>query len=155
VTGGSVIEVHVYGPKTVLDQPDNTLMITAVADVVRAFPSLKDAFVHGVVRRNSGVHTRWRVPSVDTLHVQSPWPRLWACGDWVGHPSPALWMERATVTGIAAANSVLEANAMQTFEILTPPKPEMFVRGLQATIYGGRRMLGPLWGLRRRSKQKE
>jgi carotenoid phi-ring synthase / carotenoid chi-ring synthase len=152
-TGGSVIEVHVYGPKSILDQPDNALMITVIADVQRAFPSLKGTFVHGVVRRNSGVHTRWRVPSVDTLHVKSPWERLWACGDWIGYDTPALWMERATITGMAAANGVLEHNGLKPFEILQPPKPERFVRGLQATIYGGRRVFGPLWGWRGRKKQ--
>ena len=151
-TGGSVIEVHIYGPKSILDQPDNSLMITAVTDVQRAFPSLKGSFVHGVVRRNSGVHTRWRVPSEDTLHVKSPWEHLWACGDWVGYATPALWMERATITGMAAANGVLEQNGLKPFEILPPPQPEMFVRGLQATIRGGRRVFGPLWGWRSRKK---
>ena len=83
--------------------------------------------------------------------MKSPWDGLWACGDWVGYATPALWMERATITGMAAANGVLEQNGLKTFEILQPPRPEMFVRGLQATIRGGRRVLGPLWNLRRKN----
>jgi isorenieratene synthase len=103
-TGGSVIEVHLYANKDVLEQPDNILLIKVLDDVQRAFPTLRGHFVYSAIRRNSLNHTQFRVPTRDSLHVQTPWPNVYACGDWIGYPTPSFWMERACTTGIAAAN---------------------------------------------------
>jgi carotenoid phi-ring synthase / carotenoid chi-ring synthase len=158
-TGGSVIEVHLYGTDALLDQPDANLMILAATEIQRAFPELRGSFVHGVTRRNSKVHTRWRVPTQDSLHVTTPWHNMWACGDWIGYETPSLWMERAVTTGMAAANAVLQANQHEPFAILQPPRPELMVRVLGAVIRAGRFILGKpiglLAGLRRRKPASE
>lgn len=125
--GGSAIEVHIYGSEKQLDQPDNNLLITAVNEVQQAFPELKGSFVYGVVRRNSRTHTQFRVPTAESLHVETPWQGVYACGDWIGYPTPSMWMERATTTGIAAANHVLKAHGGTTIEILQPKRPEILV----------------------------
>ena len=110
--GGSAVEVHLYGSEKLLDQPDQNLLILAINEIQHAFPELRGSFVHGAVRRNSRIHTELRVPTKDSLWLETPWPGLLACGDWIGYDTPSLWMERSTVTGMAAANVVLKAQGL-------------------------------------------
>jgi carotenoid phi-ring synthase / carotenoid chi-ring synthase len=146
-TGGSAIEVHLYAKDDVQEQPEKVLIVTVVNEVLRAFPELKGHFIYGALRRNSRNHTEFRVPTADSLHIETPWPNLYACGDWIGYPSPAFWMERATVTGIAAANQVLKAQGCEPFEPIAPRKAEGLARGLGWLSRGirltiGRAMIG-------------
>jgi isorenieratene synthase len=154
--GGSAIEVHIYGTEKQLDQPEKNLLITAISEVQTAFPELKGHFVHGAVRRNSRTHTQFRVPTQDSLFVETPWRGVYACGDWVGHPTPAMWMERATITGIAAANTVLDAHHFDRFEITKPRRPELLALLIGGVVRLFRVVLHPLYlGLRwlRRSRK--
>jgi carotenoid phi-ring synthase / carotenoid chi-ring synthase len=154
VTGGSAIEIHLYANDSVLEEPDNVLLIRCVDDVQRAFPELRGHFIRGAVRLNSRVQTNFRVPTQDSLHVETPWENIFACGDWIGYPTPTFWMERSCTTAIAAANHVLETNGCEPFPILEPGKPEGLARGMmvvvrlfRATI--GRVLLGAARGIRR------
>ncbi len=156
-TGGSCIELHLYAGDAVLEQPENVLLIRCVDEVQRAFPELRGKYIYGTVRRNSRVHTAFRPPTADSLHTQTPWSNVLACGDWIGCDTPALWMERAVTTGIAAANEVLVAHSLESYPILQPPKPEPLARGMgfavrvfRRTI--GRVLLGAARGMRRGSK---
>ncbi|MBZ0279915.1 MAG: FAD-dependent oxidoreductase [Anaerolineae bacterium] len=143
-TGGSVIELHLYAPDSVLEQPDNVLLIRCVDEVQKAFPAVRGSFVKGVIRRNSRVHTAFRVPTHDSLHLQTPWENILACGDWIGYDSPSFWMERAVTTGIAAANTVLTAHGLETYPILQPPEPEGLARGMAFVVRIFRRTIGRL-----------
>lgn len=143
--GGSAIEVHIYGTEKQLDQPEKNLLITAVNEVQSAFPELKGHFVYGVVRRNSRTHTQFRVPTRETLSVETPWAGIYACGDWIGHLTPAMWMERATTTGITAANAVLRAHHHQPFEVAKPRRPELFAWGIGGVVKVFRVLLHPLY----------
>jgi isorenieratene synthase len=142
-TDGSAIEVHFYAPDDVQDQTDELLLILAANEVQKAFPRLRGHFVHGGIRRNGRTMTRFEVPTTESLHVETPWPGVFACGDWIGHESTAMWMERSTVTGIAAANAVLHANGLPPYPIIPSRKPEPLARGLGALVYGGRKVFGP------------
>lgn len=142
-TGGSVIELHYYDDD-LLNQPDRILIVQSVTEVQRAFPEVKGNFVHATVRRNSKVHTEFRVPTEDSLHVKTAWDNVYACGDWIGHDTPSFWMERASTTGIAAANEVLSAMGQKPYEILYPPKPRLLARILGVMVGGGRKVLAPL-----------
>jgi isorenieratene synthase len=144
ITGGSAIEVHLYANDSVLEQPDNVLLIRVVDEVQRAFPELRGYFVHGEIRRNSRVHPRFRVPTKDSLHVETPWPGILACGDWIGYPSPTFWMERSCVTGIDAANKVLKANGFEPFRIIPPREPEGMARVMGWLVRSFRRTVGRL-----------
>lgn len=143
-TGGSAIEVHFYATDAVLDRSDELLLITAVKEVQRAFPSLRGHYLHGAIRRNGRTQTKFLVPTAQSLHVQTPWPGIFACGDWIGHPSPAFWMERSTVTGIEAANSVLREVGAEPWAIIPPRPPELPVRAISAGMRALRRVFGPL-----------
>ncbi len=152
-TGGSAIEVHVYGNATMLDQPDANLLIECVTEVQRAFPELKGHFVHGVIRRNSKNHTQFEIPTGKSLHVQTPWHGLYACGDWIGFDTPSLWMERATTTSIAAANQVLAQHNLPPYPILQPKRPELLAIILGGLVRLIRALFSPLvWVARRRRK---
>ncbi|MBC8170598.1 MAG: FAD-dependent oxidoreductase, partial [Anaerolineae bacterium] len=155
--GGSAVEVHIYGSEALLDQPDQNLLILAINDLQTAFPELKGHFVHGVVRRNSRTHTQFRVPTAASLHVVTPWQGIYACGDWIGADTPAFWMERATTTGLMAANEVLKTLNLPINPILKPKPPELLVRLLTVLVRGIRLLLRPviagLRGLRRQNRQ--
>lgn len=142
-TGGSVIELHYYEDK-LLNQPDRNLIIQSVTEVQRAFPEIRGNFVHASVRRNSKVHSQFRVPTKDSLHVETDWDNIYACGDWIGHDTPSLWMERATTTGIAAANEVLKNLNQASYEVLYPQKPALLAQFLEIIIRSGRWLLAPI-----------
>ncbi len=142
-TEGSVIELHYY-EDDLLDQPDRNLIVLSVTEVQRALPEIRGNFVHATVRRNSKVHSNFRVPTEDTLHVTSPWDKVFACGDWVGHDTPSFWMERSTTTGIAAANEVLNNMNQESYEILYPQRPGIFAIFLGYIVKIGRWLLAPL-----------
>jgi len=155
-TGGSAIELHLYAGDDILEQPDNVLLVRCVDEVQRAFPELRGTYIHGTVRRNSRLHTAFRPPTSDTLHMKTPWPNVLACGDWTGYDTPSLWMERSCTTAIAAANVVLEANHLEPYPVLQPLPPESLARGMgflvrifRKTI--GRVVLGIARGLRRKA----
>jgi isorenieratene synthase len=132
--GGSTIEVHLYGEESLMNQDDRHLLILAVDEVQRAFPELRGHFVHGAIRRNSKNHTQFRIPTKESLWVDTAWQNVFMAGDWIGYDTPSLWMERATVTGIASANRVLEAYHLPATAILSPPPPELLARLLGVIV---------------------
>ncbi len=153
-TGGSAVEVHMYGSENLMDQEDRHLLILAVNDVQYAFPELKGTFVHGVVRRNSRTQTDFRIPQDDTLGVHTPWQNVYACGDWVAHPTPAFWMERATTTGIEASNAILHQNNKETYPVHMPNLPEHSARLYGLFAQAMRYLATPIAILLKKIKQK-
>jgi isorenieratene synthase len=127
--GGSACEVQIYGPPAVLAQPEADLLAQVIADVERAWPELRGSLLHAVAWVNPPAHTLFGVGPADAhLATVTPWPGLYACGDWVRHPSPSLYMERATTTGLAAANALLESRGLPPLPILDPLPPELPAR---------------------------
>lgn len=124
-TGGSALEMHIYGPPDLLAQPDASLLARVLIDTYRVFPELRGSLLHSVLLRNEATHTLFSVGEPGQhLGIETPWPGLFACGDWVYHPAPALYLERATTTGIAAANAVLSSLGLEGWPILPHPQPE-------------------------------
>jgi isorenieratene synthase len=142
VTGGSALEMHLYGGPKLAQQPEQMLLIQALNEAQRAFPELRDHFVHGTVRLNTLDQTLLRIPTAESLHVETPWPGLYACGDWIGYPTPSLWLERSATTGIAAANRVLAAHDLEPYPILDPPPPEIPAQVLGAVVRVFRHTVG-------------
>lgn len=141
-TGGSAIEAHVYGPPEVLDRPDAALIAQMITDVYRAWPNLNGHLVHHALRRNAATHTLFKIgTSEDRLGTHTPWPGLFACGDWIRHPTPALFLERACVTGIDAANAVLRESGKQPWPLVPHTRPEPLARLLERIFRGIRHRL--------------
>jgi isorenieratene synthase len=141
-TGGSAIEVHIYGPPELLEKPDAVLLARAANDVQSAFPELRGHLIHQHVQRNAPLHTLFGLGRAEQhLSTVTPWPELYCCGDWVRRPEPAFFMERACVTGIAAANAVLQSHGLPQWAMLDYPQPEAFAGWLEKLMHRGRRIL--------------
>jgi isorenieratene synthase len=139
-TGGSAIEVHLYGPPSVLAEPDAVLLARAITDVQAAFPELRDCRIRQAIQRNPSAHTLFGLgPTARHLGVRTPWPDLFCCGDWVRHPEPALFLERACVTGIAAANAILAGRDLLEWPTLAYPPPEALAGWIEKLMVKGRK----------------
>lgn len=139
-TGGSAIEVHIYGPPATLQEPDAVLISRATSDVQAAFPELRGHRIHQSIQRNPPTHTMFAVGSPEQhLGIETPWEGIFCCGDWVRDTSPAYFLERACITGIFAANQVLESRQIQTWPTLAYPAPERFVGWIEQRMIRGRR----------------
>jgi isorenieratene synthase len=136
-TGGSAIEMHIYGPPNLLAQPDASLLARVLIDTYRAFRELRGKLLHSVVLRNEASHTLFSVGEPgEHLGIETPWPGLFACGDWVYHPAPALYLERAATTGIAAANAMLTNVGLEPWPILPHPEPEWLAGKMEQGLRG-------------------
>lgn len=134
-TGGSAIESHIYGPPELLTKPDAALVAHALVDVIRTWPELKNTLLHVEVTRNDATHTLLHAGRPeDHLGVSTPWPGLYCCGDWVRDGSPAMFMERACVTGIKAANRVLAAHEIEPWPLLAHAPPEPLAWALELAM---------------------
>jgi len=139
-TGGSCIEVHVYGPEHVLRQTDAVLVTNVLTDFYRAFPELKGHLIKPLLQRNAATHTLPALGARGThLGIETPWENFFCAGDWVRHPNPSFFLERACATGIEAANRVLAATDQGLFEIQNYPPPEPLAAWIEMLMMRGRR----------------
>ena len=139
-TGGACIEVHVYGPQEVLRQSDAVLITNVLSDFYRAFPELKGHLIKPHLQRNAATHTLPALGARGThLGIETPWENLFCAGDWVRHPTPAFFLERACVTGLEAANRVLARAGQAEFELQPYPPPEPLAGWIELLILRGRR----------------
>jgi carotenoid phi-ring synthase / carotenoid chi-ring synthase len=141
-TGGSCIEMHMYATDEVLDQADEALIGMGAEEALRAFPEMRGHSVHSAVRRNEPTQTIFRVPTKESLWIDTPWEGISACGDWIGADTSALWMERCVITGLEAANRVLRAHGLEPFGIVPGRRPEAFAWVLGGLARGVRFTLG-------------
>ncbi len=140
--GGSVLEVHIYGPPEMLAVQDTILLAYAQRDVLTAFPELRGAVLHQVLQRNPANHTLFGVgPAERHLGIHTPWPGLYCCGDWVRDPSPAFFLERACATGIKAANAVLEGRGLPPWALVDYLPPEPLAAWIEQVLRGGRHFM--------------
>lgn len=143
-TGGSALEAHIYGPPELLGESDEALLARAVGDMARIYPALKGKLVHQTIQRNAATHTLFAIGTMaEHLGVRTPWPGLFCCGDWVRHTSPALFLERACVTGLEAANAALSTLGQPTFALVPHARPEWlaqlmasYVRMMRSSVRG-------------------
>jgi carotenoid phi-ring synthase / carotenoid chi-ring synthase len=146
-TGGSAVEMHIYGPAEFLALPDAVILARAITDLYRAYPELRGHTLHQTLQRNSATHSKMIVDRPERwLGVRTPWPNLWACGDWVRGPWPALFLERACVSGLEAANAALAAMGLEPFPVMPYSEPEWLAAQIQRWLLGGRGLLRRLRG---------
>ena len=131
--------MHVYGPPEVLAAPDATLLTHAITDMQQAFPELRGHRVGQHVQRNPETHTLPAVgPKEKYLGTVTPWQNLFCAGDWVRHPAPSFFLERACLTGIEAANAVLETRGLEKFSLIEYLPAEPFVAWIEKLMKRGR-----------------
>jgi isorenieratene synthase len=141
-TGGSALEIHIYGPPDVLARPDAVLLAQVLQDVNSVWPELRGARLGQHLQRNPETHTLPAVgPASRHLGTVTPWPGLFCAGDWVRHPSPALFLERAVVTGIAAANEILTLRGLEAWALLEPLPAEAPAAAIEKLMRRGRQRI--------------
>lgn len=139
-TNGSALEVHVYGPPETLAQPDAVLLTQAIKDVEQAFPELKGHRIGQHVQRNPETHTLPVMgPKEKHLGIETPWTNLFCAGDWVRHPAPSFFLERACMTGIEAANAVLTSRGLPKWTLVDYLPAEPFVAWIEKLMKAGRK----------------
>lgn len=138
-TGGSCIEVHIYGPPEALAQPDALLITQVLNEFYKAHPDLKGALLGQHLQRNAASHT---LPALGErgshLGIETPWPGLLCAGDWVQDPAPCFFLERACFTGLKAANAILQASGQPAFETLPYPAAEPLAGWIENLMRRGR-----------------
>ena len=138
-TGGSAVEVHIYGPDEVLTQPDALLLATVISDFYRGYPELRGHLIQQHLQHNAAVHT---LPSLGPKDkhpgVSSFWPDLYCAGDWVRDRLPSFFMERACGTGIKAANLVLQSRGLEPWPLVDYLPPEPFAGWIEQQMRRGR-----------------
>jgi carotenoid phi-ring synthase / carotenoid chi-ring synthase len=139
-TGGCALEAHIYGPPELLAEPDALILAKAQNGILAAFPELRGHKITQILQRNQATHTLFGVGEAEVhLGIQTPWPNLYCCGDWVRDPNPALFLERAVTTGILAANEVLKQNNKPQWPLIPHPAPEPFVAWIETLMQRGRK----------------
>ena len=139
-TGGSCIELHVYGPVDVLKKSDALLLTNILTDFYRAFPELKGHLIKPHIQRNAATHTLPALGARGThLGIETPWENLFCAGDWVRHETAAFFLERACVTGMEAANRVLRARGLDEFDLQSYPPPEPLAAWIESLMMTGRK----------------
>ena len=127
--------MHIYGPPELVNQPDASLLAQVITDTYRAFPELRGKLVHSILQRNQAAHTLFSVgPPDQHLSITSPWPNLYFCGDWVYDTTPTLYLERASTTGIKAANTVLASLELEPWALLDHPEPEWLAGKIEVVL---------------------
>ncbi|GAB4490853.1 MAG: hypothetical protein OHK0031_14140 [Anaerolineales bacterium] len=145
-TGGSALEVHVYGPPQVLARADALLLAEILQEVTSVWPELRGARLGQHLQRNAAAHTLPAVGAAERhLGTLTPWPGLFAAGDWVRHASPAFFLERAVVTGISAANEALRSRGLPPWALVENLPPEPLAAAIERLMRAGRQ--------RRRARQ--
>jgi thioredoxin reductase len=159
-TGGSAIEVHIYGPDETLAQPDALLLAQVISDLYRCYPELRHApesrrglseparhldgqakghLLYTHLQRNAAVHT---LPSLGPKDrhpgIETAWPGLFCAGDWVRDPLPSFFLERACGTGIKAANLVLQSRGLEAWPLLEYLPPEPLAAWIEKRMLRGR-----------------
>ena len=139
-TGGSCIELHVYGPEEELRQSDAVLITNVLSDFHRAFPELKGHLIKPHLQRNAATHTLPALGARGThLGIETPWENFFCAGDWVWLQNPSFFLERACVTGLEAANRVLSLSGREVFEIQFHPPPEPLAAWIEMLMLRGRK----------------
>jgi isorenieratene synthase len=139
-TNGSALELHVYGPPETLAQPDAVLLAQTIKDAQQAWPELRDHRIGQHLQRNPETHTLPTLGAKEKhLGIETPWDRLFCAGDWVRHPAPAFFLERACLTGIEAANAVLTTRGLPKWALVEYLPPEPFVAWIEKLMKAGRK----------------
>ncbi len=139
-TGGGVLEVHLYGDRVAGD--DDAKLAALAALVKRAWPEVRREPVHATIRRNPETQVALLRGTVASLPgVVTACANVMRCGDGISHPTPAMFLERACSTGLAAARALGSTLGLDRARLQSPlgvPPPDRAVRTLRDLARAGR-----------------
>jgi len=123
---GEVIEVHISYSERYKDQTKEELVNEVLKWILRLFPELQDENDDPILHTAfSEVRNYSSVPAFHLQHTPSisgEVPGLYLCGDWIRWDSSIVYMEKAFVTGMAAAGEICRKEGRSEPVIL--PLPE-------------------------------
>ncbi len=127
-TGGSVIECHLYGRRAehAMEHTDKEVLERVRRIVQESWPGLEGHEVHTHLLRNPPTHTVFAPGVMSNLPaMQTQLRNMCLAGDWIQAPFPCLYLERATVTGMVAAQYAAQQAGYDASLLPTPipPKP--------------------------------
>ncbi len=123
-TGGSTIEVHLYGARAEAAalRGDERVLAQALEAIERVWPGVEGSCVHAHLRRNAATHVAFHPGTYARLpQVRTTVPNLALAGDWIAGRFPTLYLERAVSTGQQAAGVLAEALGLSTVPQVLPP----------------------------------
>ncbi len=136
-TGGEVIELHTYLASRELEASSpETRRALVEHEVLRAWPELAGAIVHVESEANERTFDKQAVGHARFQPRMRPCaevPNLVLCGSWIRTDEAVHDMEKAVVTGLRAANALLEERALSPFPI-QPLRPRGALQRLAAQL---------------------
>ncbi len=134
-TGGSALELHLYGARArrAAAEADDPVLERVRSLVSRVWPELTGREVFAHVLRNAATHSAFSPGNTAQLPtVSTRIPRLMLAGDFVRAPHAALYLERATMTGLEAARQVTAELGLDSAALPTPLAPHPAARSMRA-----------------------
>jgi isorenieratene synthase len=126
-TGGEVIELHSYLAQTEIEASSPDFVRREVTrELVRAWPELAGSVVHVEYFANERTFDKQTVGrSRCQPSMRTSVPNLLLAGSWIKVDTAIHDMEKAVVTGMRAANALLEERGLAAFEVksLRPKGP--------------------------------
>jgi isorenieratene synthase len=121
-TGGEVIELHAYlASRELSASPPSVVRSLIEAEALRAWPELRDQIVHVAIGANERTFDK---QGVGHGHFQprmrTSVPNLLLCGSWIKTDEAVHDMEKAVVTGLRAANALLEQRGLSPYPVRSP-----------------------------------
>ena len=135
-SGGEVIEFHISYADRYKTVPRNELEEKILPWAFRLFPDLEcpDPIVHTAL---SEINNYSRVPPhhLETApEVAGAADGLYLCGDWIRWDTSVVYMEKAWVTGMAAAVKICEREGLEPPEILPLEDPAPYQVAAQRLV---------------------
>ena len=125
-----MVEVQAYRAGHLLDASDDAILSLALQDLAVIHPAYAPEHLrHFTVNRHRALFTRYG-PGQNVFRPvagEAP-PGLALAGDWTRAPWSAWMMERAVISGLQAANAVLERRQLSPVEILRLSPESLFLR---------------------------
>jgi len=128
-TGGSILELHAYAVPPGWDE--DSIRSDLVNGLHSLYPETREATI---------LHERYLLRQdcpafkpgshADRPTVATPWPGLTLAGDFIRLPFPSALMERATASGMLAANLLLAPLGVRSETLETVPQ-----RGMLAPLF--------------------
>lgn len=124
-TGSELVFETQMGPaEPYMRWPDEDLTALLLSELGAAFPELRGVRPRkAAISRFPAGFTAFPVGSASLRPgTHTSVPNLLLAGDWLACNLPVLAMERATVTGLQAANAILTAGGLQPEPVLAPQR---------------------------------
>ncbi len=127
---GQVVEVQAYRAGNLIDANDELILSTALEDLALIDPAYtRPNVTHYTINRHRALFTLYAPGKNDFRPSEASGTEgLHLAGDWTQAPWSVWMQERAIVSGLRAANAVLQRRGLPEVEILQLPREGILLR---------------------------